>query len=151
MTVSNSEVEQHVEAQMADLVATVGIDIDAPPERVWAALTDPREIEQYMFGSQVESEWTAGASIVWTGEYGGKTYEDKGVILAIEPVSLLEMTHSSGGDEHTLTYRLKPRGAGTHLSLSQDNNASQDEADHSHKTWQAMLSQLKSVVESSVI
>jgi hypothetical protein len=48
---------------------------------------------------------------------------------------------------HTLTYELEPRGEGTHVSLSQDNNASADEAAHSRDNWAAMLSGLKNVVE----
>ena len=37
---------------MTDFVATAEAEIDAPPEKVWGALTDPKQIEEYMFGSQ---------------------------------------------------------------------------------------------------
>jgi hypothetical protein len=43
---------------------------------------------------------------------------------------------------------LEPRGEGTHVSLSQDNNASEEEMAHSRDNWAAMLSGLKKVIES---
>jgi hypothetical protein len=38
-----------------------------------------------MFGANVVSDWKEGGQIVWKGEWQGKVYEDKGVILKIEP------------------------------------------------------------------
>ena len=46
-------------------VAVAEIQIDASPARVWSALTTPAEIEQYMFGSRVETDWEPGSRIVW--------------------------------------------------------------------------------------
>ena len=50
----------------------------ASPARVWSALTDPAEIKRYMFGSEVETDWKPGSTIVWKGEYQGRAYQDKG-------------------------------------------------------------------------
>jgi uncharacterized protein YndB with AHSA1/START domain len=63
---------------VTDYVATAEIEIDAPPTKVWSALTDPDQIKQYMFGSEVVTDWRQGSQIVWKGEYEGKEYEDKG-------------------------------------------------------------------------
>jgi uncharacterized protein YndB with AHSA1/START domain len=135
---------------MTGLVATADIDIDASRDRVWQALTDPRKIEKYMFGSHVESEWKPGSPIVWKGEYEGKQFVDSGQILAADPGELLQVTHSSsqGGPEHIVTYRLSERGGHTHLTLSQDNNGSLDEVQHSTENWKTMLNGLKKVVEA---
>lgn len=140
---------------MADLVATAETEIDAPPVVVWDALTDPVQIKRYMFGSVVETDWKPGSAIVWKGEYQGRTYEDKGQVMTVEPGHRLVLTHFSplSGNEdtpanyHTLTYVLEKDGAKTHLSLSQDHNASEDEVTHSRQNWEAMLEQLKNVVE----
>lgn len=140
---------------MAGYVATAVIDIDAAPARVWAALTDPELIREYMFGSQVETSWQPGSPIVWKGEYEGKPYQDKGRIVAIEPVRRLELTHFSplSGQEdipanyHTLLYELEDRGGTTRISLSQDNNSSENEADHAKGMWETMLEGLKEVSE----
>lgn len=50
---------------------------------------------------------------------------------------------------HTLTYELSERGTTTHAVLSQDNNASPAEAQHSTQNWQAMLDGLKRLVEGA--
>jgi hypothetical protein len=50
---------------------------------------------------------------------------------------------------HTLTYELEGIGDKTIVSLSQDNNASEEEAEHSRSNWERMLSGLKEVVETS--
>jgi uncharacterized protein YndB with AHSA1/START domain len=140
---------------MADHVATADIEISASPPQVWAALTDPDQIKRYMFGSQVETDWQRGSPIVWKGEYESKTYEDRGEIVEIEPPRRLKVTHFSplSGQEdvpenyHTLIYELVKRGDKTRLSLSQDNNASEEEAAHSRGNWEMVLRGLKEVVE----
>jgi uncharacterized protein YndB with AHSA1/START domain len=122
---------------------------------VWSALTDPEQIKQYMFGSQVVTDWQQGSQIVWKGEYEGKTYEDKGEVLEIETERRLKVTHFSplSGREdvaenyHTLLYELEELSGVTHVSLSQDNNPSQEAAEHSQANWEKMLVGLKHFVE----
>lgn len=140
---------------MADYVATAETEIGASPAQVWAALTDPKLIKKYMFGSLVETDWQQGSSIFWKGEYEGKTYEDKGEILEIETERRLKVSHFSplSGQEdvpdnyHTLLYELKQNGDKTHISLSQDKNASEEEAERAKGNWEKMLAGLKEVVE----
>jgi uncharacterized protein YndB with AHSA1/START domain len=128
---------------VAGHLATAQIEIDASPGRVWSALTDPEQIEKYMFGSRVETDWEPGSPIVWRGEYEGKRYEDKGEIVEIEPKRRLKMTHFSplSGQEdapenyHTLLYELEEQGGRTRVSLSHDGNASEEAAEHSKANW----------------
>ena len=140
---------------MSDHVATAETEIDASPGRVWEALTDPEQIKEYMFGSEVVTDWTKGSPIVWKGEYEGKKYEDKGEVVEIEPERRLKVTHFSplsGQDDvpenyHTLLYELQEHGGTTRVSLSQDNNPSKEAAEHSRENWEKMLAALKQVVE----
>jgi uncharacterized protein YndB with AHSA1/START domain len=137
-------------------VATATVTIEAPPSRVWRALIDPAEIRQYMFGSEVTSDFRVGSEIRYAGEYEGKKYEDHGDILEVTPNELLRSTHFSplsGAPDipenyHTITYRLRDVGGSTELTLTQDNNGSDEEAAHSSANWQQMLDALKGVVES---
>ena len=139
-----------------NVIAKAEIDVTAPVASVWKALTDPGIIAKYFFGSQVRTDWQPGSPIVWQGEYEGKQYEDKGEILEVERNRLLRMTHFSPmaglPDEpdnyHTLTYTLDERGGSTHVSLSQDNNGSEAEAERATANWATMLEGLKSTVES---
>ena len=140
---------------MAGFVASAEVDIKAPPERVWQALTDPAEIKQYFFGSDVESDWRPGSSIVWRGEYEGKPYNDKGEVLEVKPNRLLKHTHyspMSGQPDkpenyHTLTYELAEHGDTTHVSLTQDNNGDEAEATRASANWATVLNGLKETAE----
>ena len=140
---------------MAGFVATAETEINASPAQVWAALTDPKLIKRYMFGSEVVTDWQPGSPIVWRGEYEGQAYEDKGEIVEIEPERRLKVTHFSPlsgqpdvpENYHTLVYELTKNGGMTHLSLSQDRNGSEAEAEHAKGNWEMMLGGLKQVVE----
>jgi uncharacterized protein YndB with AHSA1/START domain len=140
---------------VTDHLATAEIAIDASRDKVWTALTDPEQIKEYMFGSQVTTDWKQGSPIVWTGTYEGKEYEDKGEILEIEPNRRLKVSHFtplSGQEDrpenyHTVLYELEEREGRTQVTLSQDNNPSAEAAEHSQANWEKMLAGLKRVVE----
>jgi uncharacterized protein YndB with AHSA1/START domain len=138
------------------LVARASISINAPVERVWNALITPKLIRRYMFGAEVISEWKEGSPIVWKGEWQGKSYEDKGVILKLKQNNLIQYSHFSplSGEldlpenYHTVTIRLTRDELKTIVSLSQDNNATEDSRKHSEKNWKIMLEGLKRLLES---
>ena len=139
-----------------NLVAAASTTIDAPVAKVWDALVNPATIKKYMFGADVTSDWKKGSPIVWKGEWQGKPYEDKGVIQRIEPERLIEYTHFSPlsgvpdkpENYHTVTIELTPQGSQTAVSLSQDNNATEEARQHSESNWRAMLDGLKKVLEA---
>src|SRR5512133_551211 len=116
---------------MHDYIATASVTIDAPRAKVWHALTDAALIKQYLFGTNVVSDWHEGSPIVWRGEWQGKSYEDKGVILKLEPERMMRYSHFSPlaglpdvpENYHTVTVELSGEGARTRVSLSQDHNA----------------------------
>jgi uncharacterized protein YndB with AHSA1/START domain len=142
---------------MRGSVAIAEVDINATPRKVWDALVDPEQIQRYMFGSRVATDWQPGHPIVWRGEYEGRRYEDRGEVLDVQPMRRLRVTHFSPlsgkpdvpANYHTLTYDLEPRDGGTHIVLTQDNNANDDEVQHSTANWESMLASLKALVEES--
>jgi len=52
-----------------NLIAEVQTTIEAPIDKVWAAIVDPATIKEYMFGTTVISDWKEGSKIVWKGEW----------------------------------------------------------------------------------
>jgi uncharacterized protein YndB with AHSA1/START domain len=131
------------------------IGIDAPIERVWAAITTPSTIKQWFLGVDTESYWTEGSSIVHRGEYQGKPYVDKGTIRRFEPLHVLEHDHWSEGsglpDEprnyQVVTWTLSERGDGTELELAERNLPSEKAAKVSEQTWAMVLKNLKQLLE----
>jgi uncharacterized protein YndB with AHSA1/START domain len=136
-------------------VATSAITIDAPPSRVWQVITDPAAVKEFMFGTELVTDWTVGGPIIWRGEWEGKDYEDKGYILEVEPGQRLVHTHFSplGGEEdapenyHTLTWTLEAREGATLLTLTQDNNATEQAAQHSQGMWDMLVADVKEIAE----
>jgi uncharacterized protein YndB with AHSA1/START domain len=140
---------------MTGYEVTASVDVEAAPDRVWAALTDPDQIAGWMMGSRVESDWEVGSPITWSGEMDGKPYQDKGEVLEVEPDTRLSVTHYSplmGAEDvpesyHTVTYDLAPSGDGTTVRLTQDGCESEEQAEQFSQNWQGMLDGLKKVAE----
>ena len=136
-------------------LAEASIKVNASPERVWKALTDPEEIKQYLFGTKTTTDWKKGSPITYSGEWEGQRYQDKGTIIDIRPAELLHTTYfsSMSGKEDkpenyaNVIYRIKPEGAQTILTITQDNNANEKSRDHSQQNWNMVLESFKKVVE----
>jgi uncharacterized protein YndB with AHSA1/START domain len=140
---------------MMTYIARQSITIHAPVTQIWRALVTPSMIKHYMFGTEVVSDWKKGSPIVWKGVWEGKPYEDKGTILRFEPEQVLQYSHfsplsgvaDSPDNYHNVTVELASQGAETRVTLSQDNNATEDEQKHSEELWGMMLAALKKFVE----
>jgi len=136
-------------------IANAAITINAPTARVWDALTQPDLIKQYLFGTQVTTDWQVGSPIVYEGTWEGKAYQDKGVVLQVEPEKLLVSTFWSSmsglpdipENYQTVRYELAAEGGGTRLTIIQDNNASPEDANHSAQNWSMVLDGMKKLLE----
>ena len=136
-------------------VAKAAITINAPASRVWDALTKPDLIKLYLFGTQVTTDWRVGSPITYQGMWEGKAYKDKGQVLQVEPGKLLVSTFWSSlsglpdvpENYQTVRYELSAEGNGVRLTITQDNNHSQEEADHSAQNWKTVLDGMKKLLE----
>jgi len=136
-------------------VAKATITINAPASRVWDALTQPDLIKQYLFGTEVTTDWRVGSPITYQGTWEGKAYKDKGKVLQVEPGKLLVSTFWSSlsglpdvpENYQTVRYELSAEGSGTRLTIIQDNNATQEEANHSAQNWKFVLDGIKKILE----
>lgn len=136
-------------------IAKATTTIHTSASKVWQALVNPELIKQYLFNTDVISDWKVGSPIIYRGEWEGKPFEDKGEILEIEPEKVLKSTHWSPlsgvpdtpENYHTVTYTLSEKGDSTDVTITQDNNASEDEKAHSEKNWQTVLKGMKDLLE----
>ena len=112
-------------------VPTAQVDkvIAASAPDIWTALTTPSALKQFFFGADVITDWKVGSPIRMKGEFKGKTYEDKGNIVAFDPPRQLSFSHWSAmsgqpdtpANYHLVTFDLAPKGAATRVTLSQAN------------------------------
>jgi len=137
-------------------IAKAETTIRTSKAKVWDALVNPEKIKQYMFGTNVVSGWREGSPIVWKGEWQGKAYEDKGVILRMEAQRMLQYSHFSPlsgladvpENYHRVTIELSDEGAHTRIALAQDNNTTEKAREDSEKNWAMMLASLKKLLET---
>lgn len=138
------------------MTAKATIDLRAPAEKVWDALTDPAKIKKYLFGTETECDWKVGSKIYYRGEWEGKSYEDKGEILEIEFAKKIVMTYWSGFSAQAdipenyqrITYLLEAIPTGTRLSIMQENHRDEATRDHSSENWKTVLEGLRKLVET---
>ncbi len=138
-----------------DLVAKSSLTIHASVSKVWEALVNPEMIKQYMYGSDVVSDWEEGSKVIYKGNYKGKEFEDKGNVVKIEPDKYLIMTHwspLSGTPDapenyHRVTYELIPDKDSTQLIIIQNNNSNEEERQQNEQFWMNVLEGLKKIVE----
>ena len=138
-----------------ELIAQATITVAAPRSEVWTALVSPAAIRQYMFGAEVVSDWKKGRPITWEGEWEGKHYKDKGTILEIQRGEVLKYSHWSPlaglpdrpENYHTVAVELEDEGDETRVTLTQDNNPTEEARVHSEKNWGMMLGALKEYLE----
>jgi uncharacterized protein YndB with AHSA1/START domain len=135
------------------------LTINAPAAKVWKALTDASIVKQYFFGTNVKSDWKKGSPIIWEGEWEGKTYQDTGTILDIDPGKYIKYNYwsSMSGTENkpenyaNITYTLDERDGKTVLKLTQDNIKNQEALEHSEQNWMTVFGKMKEMVEQGKV
>ena len=135
--------------------ATTRITIRANAPKVWDALTNPAIVKQYLFGTEVRSDWQVGSPITYTGIWKDKPYQDKGTIVEIIPNQLLKTTYWSAFSEREdlpenyllVSYQLAEADGETTLSITTENQPSQADADDASKNWEYVLGMMKDLLE----
>jgi uncharacterized protein YndB with AHSA1/START domain len=141
---------------MPTIETSATVTIDAPADRVWAAITTPAQIKEWFFGVDTEAEWRPGGTLIHRGTYQGQLYEDKGEILEIDPPTTLVHTHWSPASglpdqpEHyqRVTWSLREQGAITELMVSERDLPSEDAKAISDQSWPMVLGNLKRLLEA---
>jgi uncharacterized protein YndB with AHSA1/START domain len=139
------------------LKLSASIDINAPIEKVWFALTNKEMIKQYFWGTETNTDWKKGSPISFTGTWEGTTYEDKGFILEIEKEKIFKHSYWSSfwgtdynpEDLSIITYEVSTNGLQTTLSVTQEGFKDEQSREHSVGNWKSILDNIKNLVEES--
>lgn len=127
--------------------------INAPPEKVWAALTDGKSERPYWAGTRHDSTFRKGDPIRYIRN--GKV-DIEGEILEVEPGRRLVYTFGVSGpgpmhDEGptTVEYLIDTNGAATRLTVTHSGFSKRNSLVRGgiSKGWPAILSSLKTILE----
>ncbi|MET9609304.1 metalloregulator ArsR/SmtB family transcription factor [Streptomyces sp. NPDC006512] len=126
--------------------------IEATPEKVWEALTDPEMTAAY-WGHGNVSDWQAGSRWEHRRTDGSGTADVEGVIVEAVPPKRLVLTWAGPGEDRpngpsTVTFDLKPLGGTVQLTVTHENLRDETEFRQAAGGWSAVLSNLKTYLET---
>jgi uncharacterized protein YndB with AHSA1/START domain len=132
---------------MSDPAYVYAIDIEAPREAVFQALTTAEFIERYWFGARSQADWSKGASVRMERE-GGVDFT--GEVLESDPPARLVYTFDADNGEGPshVTYALESLDGGTRLTVTHTGFVDDSRLRTSvSKGWPAVLGGLKALLE----
>lgn len=129
--------------------------IHAPIAKIWQAFSDPEMIKEYLFGTNVASDWKLGSAITYRGIWKGKEYEDKGTIVDIIPFKLFHTTYLSGmsgkadtpENYNNVIYEITQQDKDNVVTITQDNIETEQEVQHMKENWDMVLAGMKKLLE----
>lgn len=137
---------------MSDDTQVYEVFIRATPEKVWDAITNPQQSEQYFFGTRVSLEPKKGGRIAYTA--GGHPLVDGEVLEVSAPERLvttwrIHYDPTTKGEVSTVTWRCEPRGEATKLTLTHElKGAPRSAKSVGTDGWSVVLSGMKTLVET---
>ena len=129
--------------------------VNAPPDRVWQAITEPEMTRHYYFGTLVKSDWKAGSALRY--DYPDGTLAAEGKVLEVDRPNRLVTTFSAVWDDDVkedptarVTWELTPVGPeSTRLSVLFDDFPAENATFRSVQGGlSVILSGLKTIVET---
>ena len=142
-----------------NIKAEVSVTIAAEKSAVWDALINPDKVKEWFFGTSLSTTWEPGTPVKFSGEYQGKSYEDKGTVLAYNHEEMLQYTYwsSMSGIEDkpenyvTITYRIGGEDGNVTVTIIQENIPDVKTRDHSIENWKMVLSEFKKILEKNEV
>jgi uncharacterized protein YndB with AHSA1/START domain len=127
------------------------IQIEATPEDVWRAITDPELTRGYYYGTEIISTWQPGEP--WKSVSGDELYL-VGDLLEVEPARRLVQSFRVAIEEpaasdppSTVTWQLASDGNGTRLTLTHEGLAPAT-YEYTEGGWEHILGGMKNLLET---
>lgn len=146
-------------ADLSEGVILANVEIGAPPDRVFKALTDPKEIVRWWGSADTyrTEEWTADFRVGgrWRAlgrAADGKPFRVEGEFLEIDPPRKVVQSWRPDWDgDHvtTVTYRLDSIAGGTRVTVRHTGFGERREACKGHgEGWEKVLAWLQKHLEA---
>jgi len=149
--------QTHLDPSTRDKIVQKTIQINAPPATVWAALTTPALMQQWMAETEIEisTDWQVGKPIVIRGDLHGIQFENTGTVLHVEAEQLLQYTHLSSlsnlpaapENYSIFSFKLAPSNKQTTLTLTLRNFPTEAIYKHLAFYWHVALEVFKRMIE----
>lgn len=131
--------------------------IRTTPQKLWAALTDPKFIREYWFGSTIDSTWTKGAP--WALRKADGETDTAGEVLEIEPAKRVvlrwqnqRVPELAADGPSRCTIELEPKGESVKLTITHEIERPGSKLIQSVTGgWPLVLSNLKSLLETGAV
>ena len=130
-------------------------NLDAAPDKVWRAITEPQFLKQWMAPSDAFRIPVAETDLRVGGRYhlvmhspDGQEHDVSGVYREIVPNSKLVYTwawKTTPERESIVTIELRAAGKGTELTLRHEQFADTEARDHHQQGWTGCLARLEKV------
>jgi uncharacterized protein YndB with AHSA1/START domain len=126
--------------------------IESTPEKVWHALTDPDLTAEY-WGHRNVSDWRVGSRWEHRRIDGSDVADVVGTVVESVPPKRLVSTWAGPDDDRPVgpsrvTFDIEPYGEIVRLTVTHDNLTSDAEREGVASGWSAVLSNLKSLLET---
>lgn len=133
------------------------VTINAAPSKVWAALTKPELMRQWMSETPIDiiTDWKIGSPITIRGDWYKAGFENKGVVIEFVPERIVKYSHLSSlsrlkdePENYTvLEFSLTPEDGQTSLTLTLSNFPTEAIYKHFAFYWSVGLELLRKFVE----
>jgi uncharacterized protein YndB with AHSA1/START domain len=119
--------------------------IDAPPIRVWHALTDPAHTRSYLEGMALQSDWTVGSAIV--ASFRGEPTQLGEVLCVQAHTRLTYVIRPPAASAVYLTWLLRRAVEGCICSLQIDEADTSDRAEL-EDVWLPIMAGLQRTIDA---
>ncbi|MCB9261774.1 MAG: SRPBCC domain-containing protein [Flavobacteriales bacterium] len=140
---------------MATNIST--IKLNASPDKVWDALTNPEKVKLWQYGSDLQTSWEIGTSIKFVTKWEDKVFEQWGTVLEFTPLTKLNYSlfaprpdlEDKPENYFIMNYVLTAENGQTKLEIIQEDNRPNAVQEEPQGEENPILQTLKKLVETT--